>query len=215
MDNLIALFPLNLVLFPGASLPLHIFEPRYRLMINRCVQLEEPFGVVLIRDGEAEGGPVAEPHDTGTTATLQNVIKFPDGRMLLAAVGERRFRINQIVQREPYMVANVEYLEDEVTPEAHALADQARELYIRHAAALSQATGVAQPTAELPSNPSELSFVLSAEFHIVDDSKQQLLEADLDDRLLALVDALERELKFLPPPPRDSLPTYTGPWTLN
>jgi Lon protease-like protein len=215
MTDLIALFPLNLVLFPGASLPLHIFEPRYRLMINRCIDLEQPFGVVLIEEGLAEGGPVAEPQEVGTTAVLQNVLKFPDGRMILAAVGEQRFRITQIVQREPYMIANVEYLDDDLTPEAEVLARRARELYTRHHEALGQATGISQPIVELPDDPVALSYTLSAQFHIIDDSKQQLLEADVEDRLLALVDALERELRFLPPPSQQTNPTYDGPWTLN
>ncbi len=215
MTDVLALFPLNLVLFPGASLPLHIFEPRYRLMINRCIDLKQPFGVVLIEEGEAEGGPIADPQEVGTTAVLQNVLKFPDGRMILAAVGEQRFRIAQIVQREPYMIANVEYLDDNVSPEAEILAHRARELYVRHHEALSQATGVTQQMVELPDEPVALSYTLSAEFHIVDDSKQQLLEADLEDRLLALVDALERELKFLPPPSHQPQPTNDGPWSLN
>ncbi len=215
MDNLLALFPLNLVLFPGATVPLHIFEPRYRQMINRCIQLKQPFGVVLISEGEAEGGPVAEPHETGTTAIIQNVLTFPDGRLLIAAVGDRRFRIRRIVQREPYMVASVEYLTEDMTSDAASTVEEIKVLYNRHRDALTHATGVAQQMDELPDDPIALSYHLSSQFHILDDSKQQLLEADLDDRLAAIADALDRELRLLPQPPLAPQPASTGPWTLN
>ncbi len=215
MDNLLALFPLHLVLFPGATLPLHIFEERYRDMIDRCIRLEQPFGVVLIREGAAEGGPTAEPYAIGTTAVIQNVVKLTDGRMLLAAVGDRRFRIEQIVQREPYLVANVAYLTDEMTAEAVAMADQVRALYSKHRDALAHATGVAQQMDDLPDDPLALSYQLSSQFRVIDYSKQQLLEADLEDRLAAIADALDRELHLLPQAPHGPLPTSTGPWTLN
>ncbi len=215
MDNLLALFPLHLVLFPGATLPLHIFEERYREMIDRCIRLEQPFGVVLIREGAAEGDSAAEPYDIGTTAVIQNVVKLPDGRMLLAAVGDRRFRIVQIVQREPYLVANVDYLTDEMTAEAVEMADQVRTLYSKHRDALAHATGIAQQMDELPDDPLALSYQLSSQFRVIDYSKQQLLEADLEDRLAAIADALERELHLLPQESHGPLPTSTGPWTLN
>jgi Lon protease-like protein len=63
------IFPLNVVLFPGMPLPLHIFEERYKSMINRCIQAGHAFGVVLIREGQ-EVGPPARPHDVGTTAVI-------------------------------------------------------------------------------------------------------------------------------------------------
>ena len=160
MDTLLALFPLNMVLFPGVTLPLHIFEQRYRQMINRCVQLEQPFGVVLIREGEPQGGPVAEPHEVGTTAVIQNVLRFPDGRMLISAIGERRFRITSIVQHEPYMVGAVEYLSEDDSPDAGAMAEQIKALYIRHRDALTHATGIAQQMDELPDDPLALSYQL-------------------------------------------------------
>lgn len=214
MEQLLALFPLNMVLFPGAVLPLHIFEPRYRQMINRCIQLKQPFGVVLIREGVEVEGP-AEPHEIGTTADIQNVLRFPDGRMLLAAQGGQRFRIMAIVQREPYLVANVEMLMDDASPDATTAAAEVRELYLKHRDALTNATGIAQQMDELPEDPIEVSYQLSDKFRIVNASKQQLLEADLDDRLSAIVEALNRELRLLPPVPDRPPQTHDGPWTLN
>lgn len=214
MDTLLALFPLNTVLFPGALLPLHIFEPRYRQMINRCVQLKQPFGVVLIRDGLEVGGD-ADPFDIGTTADIQSVLKWPDGRMLLAAQGGQRFRITEIVQREPYLVAHVEFLPDELSSEAVTMAAEVRELYAKHREALMHATGVDQDLGELPEDPIAISYQLSAQFKIINASKQQLLEADLHDRLGAIMEALRRELELLPPVPHTPPPTSSGPWTLN
>lgn len=214
MEQLLALFPLNTVLFPGAVLPLHIFEQRYRQMINRCIQLKQPFGVVLIREGVEVDGP-AEPHEIGTTANIQNVLRFPDGRLLLAAQGDQRFRIIAIVQREPYLVANVEMLTDDLSPDATGVADEIRELYHKHRDALTNATGIAQQLDELPEDPIEVSYQLSDKFRIVNTSKQELLEADLDDRLSAIVEALNRELRLLPPLPNHPPQTHDGPWTLN
>lgn len=219
MEPLLALFPLNTVLFPGATLSLHIFEPRYRQMINRCVQLKQPFGVVLIRQGDevasAEHPEPVEPYEIGTTAIIQQVLKWPDGRMLLSAQGGERFRITRIVQHEPYLVAEVEAIPDEVTPEAIAITEEVRTLYVKHRDAIAHATGVAQDMAELPDDPVGVSFELSDRFRVVNDSKQQLLEAELDDRLAAIVEALNHELRLLPrvttTPPR----TYEGQWTLN
>lgn len=214
MQQLLALFPLNKVLFPGTVLPLHIFEQRYRQMINRCIQLKQSFGVVLIREGVEVDGP-AEPYDIGTTADIQNVLRFPDGRMLLAAQGNQRFRIIEIVQREPYLVANVELLVEDVSPDATSAAEEVRELYHKHRDALTNATGIVQQMDELPEDPVEVSYQLSDQFRIVNASKQQLLEADLDDRLSAIVEALHRELRLLPPVPSHPPQTHDGPWTLN
>jgi uncharacterized protein len=214
MDQLLALFPLHTVLFPGATLPLQIFEPRYKLMIGRCLELRQPFGVVLIREGSEVGGP-AEPYDVGTTAAIQNVLRLEGGLMLLSAVGEQRFRIEQIVQREPYMVARVAYLEDEVTPEAREFATEIRQLYAQHRDALAHATGIESAMDELPDDPQAISYQISAQFHVVDYSKQQLLEADLDERLAAIVDALQRELALLPRHAEGPPQTNAGPWSLN
>src|SRR5438105_9138369 len=84
------LFPLNVVLFPGAELPLHIFEPRYRLMINECYEQEKPFGVVL---AQAESEILQEePYSVGTMAEIEALDRLEDGRMNLIVKGTQRFR---------------------------------------------------------------------------------------------------------------------------
>lgn len=102
------MFPLNTVLFPGAALNLHIFEPRYRQMIAECLDSHEAFGVVLIREGDEAGDPEVQPHGIGTTAEIADVTPLPSGRYYLSSTGGRRFRINQVVSREPYLLCEVD-----------------------------------------------------------------------------------------------------------
>jgi Lon protease-like protein len=214
MEQLMALFPLGTVLFPGVTLPLHIFEPRYKQMVTRCLHLKQPFGVVLIKEGVEVGGS-ADPYRVGTVAAIQHALRFEDGRMLLTTVGQQRFRVINIVQHEPYLVANIEMLDEEITAETLTLAEHIRELYAKHRDALAYATGITPQLEELPDDPIALSYQLSEQFQVVYQSKQQLLEADLDDRLEAIADALERELRFLPQPPNTPPESSDVPWSLN
>ena len=89
----IPLFPLNTVMFPDMPMPLHIFEDRYKLMIKTCIEEKRPFGIVLIREGTAENGPLATPHDIGCTVEITQVQTMEDGRMLIMVIGQERFRI--------------------------------------------------------------------------------------------------------------------------
>ncbi len=118
----IALFPLNIVLFPQGILPLRIFETRYVDMIRRCMREEEPFGVVLIREGQ-EVGP-AQIHDVGTTAKITDFHQLPGGLLGLSCVGMQRFRIvKRSVQGDGLNLGEVEWLAIEPTlalPPRHA-----------------------------------------------------------------------------------------------
>ena len=87
------LFPLNTVLFPGAILNLHVFEPRYHQMISECLDSNEAFGVVLIREGAEAGDADVMPHEVGTTAEICDVTPLPAGRFYVSTTGRRRFRI--------------------------------------------------------------------------------------------------------------------------
>ena len=123
------LFPLDLVLFPGMFLPLHIFEPRYRLLMRRCSERESQFGVVLIRAGTEAGKP-AEPHRVGTAAAIVAVNALPDGRSFVVTKGERRFAIERVIDDdEPYLVAEITWLDEVDGPDAGPLATAARDAY--------------------------------------------------------------------------------------
>jgi len=118
----IPLFPLHTVLCPGIVLPLHIFEERYRAMTRHCLATGEPFGVVLIRDGREIGTRgVATLAGVGAFAEIREAGRYPDGRYDLLAAATGRFAIESVdALREPYLVARVTPLDDEVGDEPHA-----------------------------------------------------------------------------------------------
>jgi hypothetical protein len=122
------LFPLSLVLFPGQTIPLHIFEERYKAMLKRCLDEQVPFGIVLIKDGGRFGR--GTPHSIGTTARIITVDEIDAGACLLrdqaphrgscfniAVRGEERFRVTSLDRREAeYLVGDVEMYPDESAP---------------------------------------------------------------------------------------------------
>src|SRR2546422_11144758 len=99
------LFPLHVVLFPGLPLPLHIFEPRYRLMVGRCLEASSAFGVVLIRAGREVGEP-ATPYSVGTTAQIVRHERLADRRLNLLCVRRPRLRLPQLRPGPPSPAAD-------------------------------------------------------------------------------------------------------------
>ncbi len=120
------LFPLRLVLFPGQVLPLHIFEPRYRMMINQCVEEELPFGVVLMREDTPDwrdyNGDVELPYEIGTTAHIRRMERLADGRLNIITLGLHRFRVRKLRFDMPYLQGDVEAFLDELPDDPHTLA---------------------------------------------------------------------------------------------
>ncbi len=105
--ELLPLFPLHTVLFPGALVPLHVFEERYRMLVRE----RRDFGVVLIREGW-EVGQTQDLHPVGTVATLTEIEDLPDGRFFVLARGLNRFRVQSLDLSRPYLQARVEALVD-------------------------------------------------------------------------------------------------------
>jgi uncharacterized protein len=138
------LFPLHTVLCPGVALPLHVFEPRYRAMVARCLEDGSPFGIVLIRDGREVGGGPTSIATVGTIAEIREAGKFSDGRYELLIVGARRFRIESVtVGREPYLVGEVEEIADAIGDVAAAreLTDRVTQRFVRYLTLLQPAEG--------------------------------------------------------------------------
>jgi Lon protease-like protein len=101
----IPLFPLNVVLLPGAELPLHIFEPRYRRMVNKCLSQRSEFGMLLsMSSGVARVGCTAE--------IMEVLTRYPDGRMDILSVGRMPFRAVELFTDNPLLEGQVDYLED-------------------------------------------------------------------------------------------------------
>ena len=190
------LFPLNLVLFPGMRLPLHIFEERYKAMIGDCIDRDAPFGVVLIREGPEVGGP-AEPFRIGTSARIAQVQRLEEGRMNLLALGERRFDLVEIVQEVPHMVGRVAFKEEAMGElDSQVLSDVGQEygVFLQHIATLA---GSWNAPVEVPESPLDLSFeavsTLTGSIELPQGMRQDLLEVDTaGERLSRLLPLLKR-----------------------
>jgi len=207
------LFPLErVVLFPGASLPLKIFEERYRVMIGLCQVTDQLFGVLLIRSGHEVGAP-AVPERVGCTARMIRVERVPDGRMNILTVGEQRFRLLSAprLTAEGYLVGDVRLLEDETAAEVPAaLVSQVTAEFEKYqAAVLSRTRRLAPlPPPAVPSDPLRLSYHVAAGLHVHPRECQQLLEvSDVAERL-------EQELRLLRRENRPA-PKTIGPFSPN
>ena len=106
--RILPLFPLpDVVLFPGSPLPLHIFEPRYRLMVNTVMESDKLFGVLLYDPNGSQAASV------GSAAEIIDCEKLPDGRMNIFTQGRRRFRVIKTIEDKPFLQGEIEWLEDE------------------------------------------------------------------------------------------------------
>jgi Lon protease-like protein len=172
------MFPLGTVLFPYALLPLHVFEPRYRLMTKRVMQSDQQFGVVLIERGSEVGGGDTR-FDIGTMARVVRANELPDGRYALVTVGLRRVRIVRWLPDDPYPQAMVEELHD---PPAAPADDEARADVVR---ALDTVYGLARATDArvgdppvLDADPLRASYEAAAAAPVGPLDAQRLLELD-------------------------------------
>ncbi len=193
------LFPLNSVLFPYVPLQLHVFEERYKAMISACIERNEPFGVVLIREGEEVGSP-ATPFDVGCVARILAVQRFEDGRMNLLAAGESRFRLLDYMEADlPYLLGRVEPVEDApAAPDDAGLAALAEAItlaFTRYVTLLYARSGMPPPQLDLPDDPDALAFGVAAGALLPPEEKQRLLElTDLRARLEAEGDWLREQI---------------------
>lgn len=196
------LFPLDGVLFPGMLLPLHIFEPRYRLLLQRTIERDEAFGIVLIRSGREVGGS-AEPHRVGTTARVVGATPLPGGRSFIIARGQRRFAVEAVdAEREPYLVATVRYLDEDDGAGSAALADRAADAfgqYLTGILATSNDARTETPMGELrEGTPAEVAYRIAGSLGVDASERQRLLEAESTAaRLESEIALLQRENTLL------------------
>lgn len=192
------LFPLKTVLFPGMVLPLHIFEERYKLMINRCLEEERPFGVVLIREG-AEVGGQAVPHDVGTTAVIAGVTHYDDGRMNIVSLGNERFRLRKLHYDQPYLVAEAEPwpLVGGGARQARKQVEPMRALIRQYFTLLAQAEGHKIKVDEVPDEPRALALLIAVALQLPMPQKQVLLKQPSVTELLLAEQAILRREQLL------------------
>lgn len=207
------LFPLGTVLLPGASLPLHIFEPRYRQLTIDLVTGTLPgkqFGVVAVREGWSPDDGRDGLHDVGCTATLREVRRLPDGRFDIQTTGDRRFRLVDVDDASaPYLVGTVEWLpddEDGGTQDLAPLAMAARAAHRRYCTTAwrQQGGGDGELPAELAEEPApdvadpELAHVLAGDCLLPLADRQELLEQTCPIKRLQLVrQSMTREAVLL------------------
>ncbi len=174
--SLLPIFPLELVLFPGAPLPLHIFEPRYREMITECMKQKKPFGLVRARENA-----VAE---VGCTAVVVNISKqYEDGRMDIDTRGKQRFSIVELNHDRPFLQAEVTWFDDdEPAQPTEAEKETAIELHEQFLEVLGQ-------SAEVDRTNLLISFELARELPVDLDFKQTILEMKSEtERIETLVE---------------------------
>lgn len=184
--SLLPLFPLDLVLFPGASLPLHIFEPRYREMISECLDQKKSFGVVRAKEeGVAEVGCTAE--------VITVARKYPDGRMDIVTEGRERFEVIQVNQERSFLQAEVLYLQDEPGRASEEEIAQAIELQAK-IVGLATSPSAGPPDPEGP----QLAFNLVGPLPLDLDFKQTLLGLKSEaERIRAVISYFEAVLPNL------------------
>ena len=139
------MFPLESVLFPSAVMPLQIFEPRYRQMIETCLRGDGRFGVVLIERGSHVGGGDSR-FDFGTVARVVEAARTPDGRYLLATVGTERLRVRRWLPDDPFPRADVDFVAEPKQYDARAAAQAIDvERLLRRVVALGAELGYRTP----------------------------------------------------------------------
>jgi uncharacterized protein len=182
VSSLLPIFPLDLVLLPGAPLPLHIFEPRYKEMISECLEQKKPFGIVRASEDGVAG--------IGCTAEIVSVTKkYDDGRMDILTRGVERFEVLEVNEERTFLRAEISLVEDdddEPTLAARPLIEQAVRLH----AEIVKLAGA--ELSEPDDTATNLSFLLAGSLPLDLDFKQNLL-ATLSEtkRLEAVVGYLE------------------------
>lgn len=162
LPALVPLFPLDLVLLPGVSQALHIFEPRYKQMIGECLEQKKTFGIVRSQEDGIAG--------VGCTGEIVNVVKkYPDGRMDIVVEGRQRFEVVEVNQDMAYLRAEIMFLDDEPGRPTAEETSRAAQLY-RDILALA-----GEDNPQMDTGHPQFSFHLAGSLPLDLDFKQTLL----------------------------------------
>lgn len=206
------LFPLNVVLFPGMPLPLHIFEDRYKAMVADCIRENRPFGVVHIQESLAESGGNDAPVAIGCTAEIAQVQPLEQGRMLILTVGRERFRVVEYNYEKPYLVGLVEpaplVTEDEEWETIGA--GTLEPFIIDYINKLALVGSVEVEPDQIPSDAEGLVYMAATLIQLPIDEKQALLAIDrASDLTRALRSVYRRELSLMRTIPTDDIGIFS------
>jgi uncharacterized protein len=198
------IFPLNTVVFPGVTVPLHVFEDRYRALVHHLLTIEDKtlrlFGIVAIREGYEVGSHgVQSVHRVGCLVQLTSVSPYADGRFDIEVVGRSRIRLDRLDTSGSFLVGDVVALE-EPRPAADTGTEAARALatFEAYRVALSELRGGEVLEGALPRDPEYLSYSLAATCLLTLQERQALLEAEnARERLTMLRHALAEEMRAM------------------
>jgi Lon protease-like protein len=196
------LFPLNAVLVPGLVLPLHIFEPRYRELVEELldnpIEDAREFGIVAVREGhDVDRDGILALYPVGTAAVLRQAERLEDGRFDIVTTGSRRFRIASIDTAAALIRGEVEFLEDVTDPGDVMLAEQVAIRFAAYRIALSgqvvdEDAVTGDVVDELPDDPTVLSYLVTAAMVLAAPERQELLAAETTAARLTAERALLR-----------------------
>ena len=205
MQVQLPIFPLNTVVFPGVTVPLHVFEERYRALVHHLLTISDKtqrlFGVVAIREGYEVGSHgVQSVHRVGCVVQMTSVEPYADGRFDIEVVGRHRLRLDALDTSGTYLVGDVETVEEAKvdTPTGLQEADRTRATFEEYRRRLSELRGDDVLDGDLPRDPEFLSYALAATCLLTLQERQELLEAANPlDRLVMLRHALREEMRAM------------------
>ncbi|MBD2485279.1 LON peptidase substrate-binding domain-containing protein [Planktothrix sp. FACHB-1365] len=177
----------EVVLFPGRPLPLHIFEFRYRIMMNTILNTDRRFGVLMFDPNQGQVASV------GCCAEIVQYQRLPDDRIKMLTLGQQRFRVLEAVREKPYLVGLVEWIEDEPPQQdLRPLATEVERLLrdVVHLSGKLMEQNIELPD-DIPDLPTELSYWVASNLYGVATEQQTLLE------MQNTVARLEREVEIL------------------
>ncbi|HEX5985720.1 MAG TPA: LON peptidase substrate-binding domain-containing protein [Nocardioides sp.] len=205
MQVQLPIFPLNTVVFPGVTVPLHVFEERYRALVHHLLTISDKtqrlFGVVAIREGYEVGSHgVQSVHRVGCVVQMTSVEPYADGRFDIEVVGRHRLRLDALDTSGTYLVGDVETVEEAKvdTPTGLQEAEKTRATFEEYRRRLSELRGDDVLDGDLPRDPEFLSYALAATCLLTLQERQELLEAANPlDRLVMLRHALREEMRAM------------------
>ena len=181
-------------------MPLHIFEPRYLQMIGACLETQEPFGVILLKSGKAEGLDPVEIHRVGATAHIVSAQYKDNGTIDINVMGHERFEVLRIIESSPRMIAEVQGVNwtDPDSPEIAGLATPLNHRFAEYLKLIMALTGQWTRKLDLPTSPVALAEYVSAGLQVDNDTRQQLLEqTSIVETIKIQREVLDREIAKL------------------
>jgi len=206
------LFPLNVVLFPGMPLPLHIFEDKYKEMIADCIREDRPFGVIQMERNTDGERAVDMPVSVGCTAEIARVQPLEQGRMLIMTVGRERFRVVELNYGKPYLVGLVAPAPLDTADETWEMggAELLEPLIIEYLNKLALVGSVEVEPHQIPSDPEGLVYMAATLIQLPMEDKQALLAIDrASDLARALGHVYRRELALMQTIPGEDIGIFS------